>query len=254
MKVTTSVIVYPLKSGKGICQNVSKLLNTGFEYDRVVALINEENEVLTAREDSKLLNIDCEIKSKHIIFKVNQDSIDCDLNDIVEKTEVFLFGKNMEAYVLSPEINEWFSNYLNHSVRLVTFKPHQETSTFERSFVDEGAIHLVNESSISDLNNRLKNKSLIKDFRPNIVVSGFEAYEEDQWKKIKIGNQLFEVVSKCPRCSMTSIVSEGRIKKGELLKELAKYKRVENKVYFGIYLKPLNYSSIEEGDMVQILE
>ena len=113
---------------------------------------------------------------------------------------------------------------------------------------------MINQNSIDDLNTRIEKQSSIENFRPNIVVSGFKAYEEDKLKKIKIGKQLFEVVSKCPRCSMTSITFKDSSKNNEILKALSQYKRQENNVYFGIYLKPINEEVLHKGDKIEIIE
>ena len=41
-------------------------------------------------------------------------------------------------------------------------------------------------------------------FRPNIVIKGTkEPFEEDYWKYISIGNQLFAIVKACPRCKQS---------------------------------------------------
>ena len=42
--------------------------------------------------------------------------------------------------------------------------------------------------------------------RPNLVVQTKVAFEEDSWKKIRIGTTaIFEVVEKCSRCHMVNI-------------------------------------------------
>ncbi|WKX75303.1 MOSC domain-containing protein [Zobellia laminariae] len=66
------------------------------------------------------------------------------------------------------------------------------------SFSDISPIHLISEESLNDLNSKLESPVTIQNFRPNIVVSGCAAYEEDNWSSITIGDCEFEVTLKTP--------------------------------------------------------
>ena len=59
------------------------------------------------------------------------------------------------------------------------------------SFADGYPIMLVGESSLADLNARLDQAVPMDRFRPNLVVAGSSAYEEDRWTKVRIGTALF---------------------------------------------------------------
>lgn len=59
---------------------------------------------------------------------------------------------------------------------------------------------LASKSSLEALNSQLKNNEIeIHQFRPNFVVDGSQAHDEDNWKIVKIGNTIFEVVLPCTR-------------------------------------------------------
>jgi uncharacterized protein YcbX len=87
-------------------------------------------------------------------------------------------------------------------------------------------------------------------FRPNIVFTGGEPYEEDGWKNFRIGANRFAGVKPCARCVLTTIDQDTAAKGIEPLATLATYRRIENKVYFGQNLIPLNYNHIAEGDEI----
>lgn len=53
---------------------------------------------------------------------------------------------------------------------------------------------LLNESSIADLNTRIEKPVSVLNFRPNFLVKGPAAFEEDHWKWVKIGE---EVIFRC---------------------------------------------------------
>lgn len=59
---------------------------------------------------------------------------------------------------------------------------------------------LVNEGSLTELNSRLEDKVTALQFRPNFVVKGPVAFEEDLWKWVRIGeNVVFRNVKPCTR-------------------------------------------------------
>jgi len=41
-------------------------------------------------------------------------------------------------------------------------------------------------------------------FRANIVISGAEAFEEENWQRIQIGSATFELLDTCERCIMVT--------------------------------------------------
>ena len=67
-----------------------------------------------------------------------------------------------------------------------------------------GVAHLVSAASLDDLNANLRaagsgTTASVDNFRPNIVVSGCEAYAEDEWDFIKIGTAVFRNARPCTR-------------------------------------------------------
>jgi uncharacterized protein YcbX len=104
-----------------------------------------------------------------------------------------------------------------------------------------------------DLNGRLEQPVSMSRFRPNIVVSGQEPFEEDSWRRIRIGEIEFAVVKPCSRCVMTTIDDAGE-KGKEPLKTLATYRRNEHGACFGQNLVPLSNGHIRVRDELVVLE
>ena len=75
-------------------------------------------------------------------------------------------------------------------------------------FTDGFPILIACVSSLRELNGRLEEKGKdslpMSRFRPNIVITGTDPFEEDRWKVIRIGGKhLFHVVKGCPRCKQS---------------------------------------------------
>ncbi|MFM9903872.1 MAG: MOSC domain-containing protein [Pyrinomonadaceae bacterium] len=106
-------------------------------------------------------------------------------------------------------------------------------------------------------------------FRPNIVVSGSEAYAEDDWKSIRIGDAEFRSTKPCERCVITTVdQAKGDFAGKEPLKTLAAYRMAqtvmpdrlaelgfsENVVLFGQNLiAETTGANIRVGDECQII-
>ncbi len=122
------------------------------------------------------------------------------------------------------------------------------------SFSDIAPIHLISEASLKDLNSKLKSPVTIDHFRPNILVSGCLAYEEDNWSSVTIGNCEFEVTLKTPRCSFTTInpVTTKVDSEQEPLRTLSTYRKAGNYINFGVYLLPKKTGVLNITDPIKI--
>jgi uncharacterized protein YcbX len=87
-------------------------------------------------------------------------------------------------------------------------------------------------------------------FRPNLVFTGGKPYEEDEWKKFKIGEVKFSAVKPSVRCMITTINQETAELAHEPLRTLAKYRRIENGVIFGMNVVCDNTGTINVGDEI----
>jgi molybdenum cofactor sulfurtransferase len=78
-------------------------------------------------------------------------------------------------------------------------------------------------------------------FRANIVVEAGpddsnNAYSEDTWRRIRIGNQDFKLLGACRRCQMVCVDQRSGDRGQEPFSTLAKTRRFDGKVYFGAHM------------------
>ena len=68
------------------------------------------------------------------------------------------------------------------------------------AFPDEVPFNLINLASVEDLNTRLNECRVSpRNFRPNFVLAGAKPYDEDNWKYIKVGENIFQIIKPCGR-------------------------------------------------------
>jgi uncharacterized protein YcbX len=117
---------------------------------------------------------------------------------------------------------QWFSEFLGFPARLVRFSPSSRRdvsdewtaphSTHTR-FADQFPLLVVGQASLDDLNARLSVKGApgigANRFRPNLVIGGLDAYEEDFVGDMQIrvpGRDVqLRLVKLCTRCPIPSI-------------------------------------------------
>jgi uncharacterized protein YcbX len=92
-------------------------------------------------------------------------------------------------------------------------------------------------------------------FRPNLVVAGASAWDEDGWRVLRIGAASFRAVKACDRCMLTTI-DPGTARKGkEPLATLARHRRWDGKTWFAINLIPDSPgATLHVGDRVEVIE
>jgi uncharacterized protein len=271
-KITVSEIyIYPIKSTAGISLERSIVEKIGLVQDRRRAVVSlEKNRIITARENQKLFGIRTQILGNELLLSSPTSSLSVPLSPANhEIVHVKLWAEeNHPGIRYTKEIDNWFSEQLGEDCFLIFMGgncqrefPKGMASGYEGlpgdtvSYADDYPLLVASEASLADLNSRLETPVTMKHFRPNIVLSGSEAFEEDTWTKFRIGECEFELAQQCPRCVMTTINPETGIKhKHEPLKTLASYRRTPaGGAPFGAQAVPRKLGTIKIGDVAEKL-
>lgn len=262
MMKLTAINKYPVKSLKAISIMRADVDDFGITNDRRWMLVNTEGKFVTQRQYPKMGSISVEESGQYLRFYSDSGSVLEIKNELLkEEVSVRVWGDEVSACQATDEVNEWFSAELGVSVALV----YMPDSTFRQvdrqfadykqrvSFSDGFPFLLISEASLVDLNSRLDSPVPMSRFRPNLVVSGCGPYEEDQWRRVRIGDIEFDVVKPCSRCVMTTIDESTLIKGREPLRTLATYRKNEYGVCFGQNLVHRSTGVLNIGDAVEIL-
>ncbi|KAF1054691.1 MAG: putative protein YcbX [Stenotrophomonas maltophilia] len=158
----------------------------------------------------------------------------------------------------------WLSDVLERPCRLVAMpdtRARQVDTAYARPgeqvhFADGFPLLLINQASVDDLSSRVGRTLEVLRFRPNLLVSGADAYAEDGWNRLRIGEVLFRVVAPCSRCILTTLdpQSGARDPAREPLATLLKYRNVDGEALFGQNLVAENRGEIHSGMPVELLD
>jgi uncharacterized protein YcbX len=258
----SGIYIYPIKSAAGISLQTAQVENRGFQYDRRWMLVDETGKFMTQRQFHRMALIGVRLEGNQLIVEApNYGTLTIPTSlDSADTIFVQVWNDVCEAIPLTAEVNQWFSDFLGTSCQLVFMpershrpvNPHYATQNELVSFADGFPFLLTSEASLEDLNDRLDEPVPMNRFRPNLVVSGCEAFAEDTWRQIRIGSILFHVVKGCDRCVVTTIDQTQGIRGKEPLVTLAKYRLWDGKIWFGQNLIPGQLGTLHVGDSVEI--
>lgn len=260
-----NLYLYPIKSLGGIAVQEALVEERGFKYDRRWMLVDPSGEFLTQRQHPKLALLQVALgKSELTVFsKVDSSrkiTFDLEMNSGKEM-QVKVWGDEVAALQVAPTVSAWFSDFLGMDVELVVMPesshrkldPRYAVQEESVSFADGMPYVIIGQASLDELNGRLADPVGMDRFRPNLVFSGGDAYAEDQFKQLQIGEVEFQVVKPCARCVMITVDQEKGTKGKEPLATLATYRSQGAKVYFGQNAVSLTQGIVRVGDPIQQL-
>ncbi|MEU6897076.1 MOSC domain-containing protein [Streptomyces virginiae] len=263
--------VHPVKSVAGTAPDEVAVEPWGLSGDRRWALIDPEGTVITQRRHPRLALASARPVGGGRIAVTAPDMAEL----VVEVPEpgplepVSLFGKKVETVVAARAAADWFSAFLGVPVRLV----HLDDPAVRRpvdpdyalpgetvSLADGYPLLLTTLASLDALNSLIalgdhpeEGPLPMNRFRPNVVVSGAEAWAEDGWQRLAIGDALFRGARECGRCVVTTTDQRTAERGREPLKTLARHRRIGKSLAFGRLLVPLRQGTLHVGDEVRIL-
>jgi uncharacterized protein YcbX len=92
-------------------------------------------------------------------------------------------------------------------------------------------------------------------FRANVVVdSAGRPFEEDHWRRVRIGGVVYRFAEHCDRCLVTLIDPQTLLRGKEPIRTLARHHRWDGKTWFGIRLVPLGAGTLSVGEPVVVEE
>ncbi len=260
-----NLYLYPIKSLGGIAVQEALVEERGFKYDRRWMLVDPSGEFLTQRQHPQLALLQVALGTSEltVFSKVDPSreiSFDLEMNSGKEM-QVKVWGDEVAALQVAPTVSAWFSDFLGMDVELVVMpesshrklNPRYAVQEESVSFADGMPYVIIGQASLDELNGRLADPVGMDRFRPNLVFSGGDAYAEDQFKQLQIGEVEFQVVKPCARCVMITVDQEKGTKGKEPLATLATYRSQGAKVYFGQNAVSLTQGIVRLGDPIHQL-
>ncbi len=274
MITITGLFYYPIKGCKGWRLDSANLIERGIAFDRHFMIVNSAWRFLTQREYPRMALIEPSVANGILTLSAQgMETLSLPHTDEGSTENVVVWDDTCQAVSQGREAAEWLSTFLGVDAHLVTMhrdfrrivdQTYAVRPTDHTGFADGFQMLLASEASLESVNSRLIESGSepvpMNRFRPNIVVSGCDAFAEDTWKHFKVRNSAGDVemygVKLCGRCIVTTVDQASGTKTGaEPIATLKKFRRSADgaKVLFGQNVIHRNTGTIAVGDTIELL-
>jgi uncharacterized protein YcbX len=229
MITLTHLLLYPIKSCGGIAVREATLLESGLSihgvHDREWMLVTENGQFLSQRENPRMALIrplpeggNLRVRAPgmgDLLVPVAWEAV----QDAPVRT-VQIWDDSVRAVDCGDVAADWFAQAIGtrERIRLVRFHHDAVRPTSvkwtggvpsQTRFADGYPLLLIGQASLDDLNTRLRaagRAPLPMDrFRPNLVIDGLQAFEEDYLGSLSTGAAEIRPVKPCARCPIPAI-------------------------------------------------
>jgi uncharacterized protein YcbX len=225
MATITQLTIYPVKSCAGIDVQQALLtpagLSTGTCADREWMIVDPAGQFLTQREHPRMALIQPVLMEEALLLSA-PDQLPFSLplqHDLHAVTcMVGIWDDKVEAADCGDAAARWCSHVLDSPCRLVRFGVTSRRVSSGRwtggqgvptRFSDGYPILVIGDASLADINAHMtaagRSALPMNRFRPNVVIGGLEAFEEDYVAEFTVGEAVLQPVKPCPRCPIPSI-------------------------------------------------
>lgn len=257
-----SLHIYPVKSCHGIELSSSDINDWGLQWDREWIFADSDGQMMTQRTHAVLSRVHTQVAAEALLLSAHgHETLYIPYERAGAQATVQVWESSCTGLDQGDEAAAWIAAVCGLDARLLRYDPRQQRTVdipeiFQNlpaattAFADGFPMLIISQASLDDLNNRLQQSVSMQRFRPNIVISGCEAYAEDSWQKIIIGTVPFDIVKPCERCNIITINQETGVPSVEPLRVIARYREGVN---FGMNAIHRAQDAITVGDAVQVV-
>ncbi len=218
-----ALVVYPVKSCAGVPVQEVVLTETGLDLDRAWMVVDAQGCFVSQRELPRMALIRPQLKTYEIVLRApGMLALHLAIDTVETPVRVEVWDDEVSAYDMGAVAAQWFSDFLGEPLRLVRFDPaHRRLSSPKwtggveapNQFSDGFPVLVTSEASLDELNGRLAaaghERVEMARFRPNLVLGGVQAHDEDRLDLLRIttdgGVAELKPVKPCARCPIPNI-------------------------------------------------
>ncbi|SDA15191.1 MOSC domain-containing protein [Sphingomonas sp. NFR15] len=264
---TTALYRYPVKSLRGHALGMATIGARGIEGDRRWMIVDANGRFLTRREAPEMALFDVRPEGDALVFDHPKAGAHRTPrpSDTAARIDALIWADTVSVRMADAATNDYLARALGRPVRLVfqgdegvrPVSPSHALPGDHVSLSDGYPLLIVARASLDALNAALMVPIPVERFRPNLVVDGGAAWDEDRWRRIRIGGVTFRTPKLCSRCVIITQqpLTGARLEGNEPLATLRKLGRMaKGGVMFGQNAIPENDGVISPGDRVEVLE
>lgn len=250
--------VYPVKSCRGVAVESMELGPMGPEGDRRFMIAGEDGRFLSQRSLPRMTLIrTAPLAGGGVRLAWEGDVLEIPFPEAGETREVAVWNDRVQALDCGETAASWLRERLGVPCRLVAFpesgrRLRQGGEVRSTAFADAEPVLVTSEASLEEVNSVLERPAPMERFRPNLVVGGAAAWEEDGWRVLDVGGAVLEITRPCARCAIVAVDPETGARDTAPLKALAGMRRWDGEVWFGQNARVAVPGRVRLGDPVRV--
>ncbi len=253
----SALYVHPVKSCAGVAVREALLMDTGLDLDRAWMVVDAAGRFVTQRELPRMALVRPRIRTQDVVLRApGMLALHLGVDQVESPTRVQVWGDELAAWDMGDVAAQWFSDFLGRpGLRLVRFDPEATRLASPRwtgelrapiEFVDGFPLLLASRASLDELNARLGAAGHaavgMERFRPNLVLDGVAAQDEDRLAELRITTAegqlvVLRPVKPCARCPIPNVDPASAEVGPEVLATLSAYRAnpvLDGAVTFGM--------------------
>ncbi|MBV6272767.1 MOSC N-terminal beta barrel domain-containing protein [Alcaligenaceae bacterium CGII-47] len=280
-----SLYSYPIKSCAGIPHEQALIHTGGLEHDRHWVIVDAQGVFMTQRQVPRMVLIQPTLSDQGLMLRapgvedfvlpIAQDKEQAEAT----RVPVTIWGTPTLGADEGDEVARWLLGFLGIPCRLLRQHPqaqriaslahvqswrarHADNTIPERhafAFADGFPFLVTNYASLQELNHHLDAKGIPEidmiRFRPNIVLDGLPAYDEDYLAGFRTGACTFAIVKPCARCPIPNVDPTSGLTAAEPGLTLAEHRLRAQGVLFGVNAvisPPAAGTYLRVGDTIEL--
>jgi uncharacterized protein YcbX len=210
----TNLNIYPLKSCRGIALGEARLHDSGLADDRHWMLIRPNGRFVTQRELPRMALIETAVDAAALNLNApGMPVLSVPRRVAGEARGITVWKFSGSGIDCGDAAARWVAEFLGTPLRLVRFDDREPRECSREwtgdtraitEFADGYPVLVISQASLAELNSRLPKSLPMERFRPNLVIDGVAAYDEDRIHELRNGAITLRLVKPCTRCSITT--------------------------------------------------
>ena len=252
------LLLYPVKSCAAIAVDAFELQRTGPRDDRRWMWVDERGTFISQRSFPSLALVQPEARDGALRLSAPEvASIEITTGAGSQRT-VEVWGQPCGGVDLGDAAAAWLMSAIGVRARLVEQRgprviEEPQGLGHSVSFADGYPLLVCGEASITAAARASGLPIDALRFRPNIVVSGGDPFDEDRWAELQVGQARILLTKPCSRCGVLDVDPQRGVSRPGLLKSLAQHRRFGREVRFGMNGLIERVGTVAVGDAVAIV-
>ena len=252
----SQLFIHPIKSCAGVPVEQALITPTGLQWDRAWMVVDAQGVFMTQREHARMALIAPQLDADALLLRApGMPELRLPLAvPAGPARSVRVWRDQVAARGMGAQAAQWFTQFLGQPCELVRFDggctrlastDWTDGVAAPVEFADGFPLLVVSRAALDDLNARLAAQGhagvSMERFRPNLVIDGFEAHDEDRVDALHVdaGAEPLHLrpVKPCARCPIPDVdpaTAERGHAVGDTLRAYRSDPRVDGGITFGM--------------------